>query len=212
MSLDFTRAFALFELQLELECTRILHGTCLVPFACPNPDPPSRVVVARFHDRSMGFLRDDVDEAVADRLATCLSGESKSAVSRIRELIDLDLTWSGSTYVATKPLDSALATGVIQRSLKEGASDRSFVILDGDTVLSSCSSSRENDFAAEAWVWTAETARRKGYGRQCVSAWANDALRQGKVPFYSHAHDNHGSRALARSLGLTWVFDACGFD
>jgi GNAT superfamily N-acetyltransferase len=212
MSFDFTRAFALFELQLELECTRILHGTRLIPFACPDPDPPNRVVFVRFHDQSMIFLRDDVDESVADRILTSPPGDIRTAVSRVRELTDLDVEWRGSTYVATKPFDGALTSGVIQRPLKEGASARSFVILDGDTVLSGCSSSRENDSAAEAWVWTDEAARRQGYGRRCVAAWANDALRRGKVPFYSHAHDNLASRRLARSLGLTWVFDACGFD
>ncbi len=211
MPVDFTRAFALFELQLELECTRIVHGTRLVPFACPNPDPPSRVVVVRFHDRSMSFVRDDVDEVIRDRVASCLPGDMVRVVSRVGELTDFGVEWRGSTYVATRPLDGAMTTGVVQLPLTEGASDRSFAIVDGDRVLSSCSSSRENDSAAEAWVWTDETARRKGYGRQCVIAWANDVLSRGKVPFYSHAHDNLASSQLAQSLGLIRVFDACGF-
>jgi len=211
MSLDTTRAFALFELQLELECTRILDGTRLVPFACPNPDPPSRVLLVRFHDRSTVFIRDDVDEAVADRLLISPLGDMEHAASRVRELAGLDVEWRGSTHVISEPLDPALATGVIQRAVQDGASDRSFVILDRDRVLSGCSSSRENDSAAEAWVWTEERARRKGLGRRCVAAWANDALLREKVPFYSHAHENRASRQLARSLGFTWVFDVYGF-
>jgi len=212
MSFDVTRAFALFALQLELECTRIHHGTRLVPFPCPNPDPPSRVVVVRFHDRPVVFLRDDVGETVADRILASPPEDMERAVERACEFMDLDVEWAGATYVATTPLDGALTTGVVQRPLEEGASDRSFAILDGDTVLSGCSSSRENDSAAEAWVWTDESARRQGHGRRCVAAWVNDALGRGKVPFYSHAHDNLASRQLARSLGLVCVFDACGLS
>lgn len=211
MPIDVTRAFPLFELQLQLECIRIHDGNRLVPFPCPNPDPPSRVVV-RFHDQATIFLRDDVADTVADRLPASLPGDMEAMVAWVRALMGLDIEWSGSTHVATTPLDGALTTGVVQRPLEQGASDRSFVVLDGDTVLSGCSSSRENDLAAEAWVWTDEGARRRGYGRRCVAAWANDALRRNKVPFYSHDRDNHASRQLARSLGLTWVFDACGLD
>lgn len=209
---DVARAFALLELQLELECTRIHHGIRLVPFPCPNPDRPSRVLIVRFHDRSRIFLRDDVDESVADRLLASPPGDIKRAVARARELMDLDVDWIGSTHVAMTPLDHALTTGVVQRPPEEGASDRSFAIFDGDTVLSRCSSSRQNDSAAEAWVWTDEGARRQGYGRRCAAAWVNDALRRDKVPFYSHAHNNLASRQLARSLGLAWVFDACGLS
>lgn len=212
MSLDFRRAFALFELQLELECTRILDGNRLVPFACPNPDLPNRVVVVRFHDRSMVFLRDDVDETAADRLLMSPPGDMERAVSRVRELADLDVEWSGSTYVVMSPFDAELTEGVSERPGDQENGGRSFCIIDGDEAVSGCSSSRENDSAAEAWVWTHERVRRRGYGQRCVAAWANDLLRQGKVPFYSHEHDNEASRQLARSLGLTWVFDACGFD
>lgn len=212
MSIGYTRAFALFGLQLELECTRILDGNRLVPFSCPNPDPPNRVVVVRFHDRSMVFLRDDVDETIADRLLSSLPDDMKSAVSRVRQLLDLDVEWSGSTYVAMSPFDAMLTAGVTEQPGDQENGGRSFGIIDGDEVMSGCSSSRENDSAAEAWVWTHERVRRRGYGRRCVAAWANDQLRQGKVPFYSHEHDNLASRQLARSLGLSWVFDACGFD
>lgn len=210
MTFDVARAFALLELQLKLECTRVVHGTRLVPFPCPNPDPPSRVLIVRFHDQVKVFLREDVGDAVADRILASPPGDMEGAVARVRALMDTNVDWTGSTYVATTPLDGALTSGVVQRPLEQGASDQSFAILDGDRVLSGCSSSRENDSAAEAWVWTDSAARRRGYGRRCVAAWANDALRRGKVPFYSHARDNHASRQLARSLDLTWVFDACG--
>lgn len=212
MSHDFSRAFALFDLQLELECTRILRGTRLSPFACPNPDPLSRVVLVRFRDRPMIFVRDDVEDTIADRFAMSSPKDIERAISHIRGLVDLDLTWSGSTYVATTRFDATTTAGVIERSAEDGGGDRSFVILDGDTVVSGCSSSRQNSVAAEAWVWTDERVRRRGHGRRCVAAWASDLLRRGTVPFYSHAHDNEASRQLARNLSLTWVFDVYGFD
>lgn len=211
MSLDFTRACTLLGLQLELECIRIVDGNRLAPFACPNPDPPSRVVLVRFHDRLMAFVRDDVEASVADRFTSSLPKDTMGAISRVRDFVGFETEWHGSTYVATTPFDVALTAGVTERAANDGTGDRSLVILDGDTVVSGCSSSRENSVAAEAWVWTEERVRRKGLGRRCVAAWANDLLRQGKVPFYSYASDNQASRQLARSLALTWAFDVYGF-
>lgn len=212
MPIDAAKAFALFALQLELECIRIEHENRLVPFLCPNPDPPSRLLVVQFHDRMKVLFRDDVDHETVRRVGDSPLVDVPAAVERIPALTGTDVAWHGSTWVASTPLDGTMTIGVTERRSDEGPGDRSFVIRDGDDSLSGCSSSRENDTAAEAWVWTEERARRKGYGRQCVAAWANHMLRAGKVPFYSHVHDNDASRALATSLGLTWVFDACGFD
>lgn len=211
MSLDHSLAFTLFELQLELECIRIVDRNRLAPFACPIPDPPSRVVLVRFHDRLMAFVREDVDESVADQLLTSPPVDIERAGACVRELLDLDVDWTGSTYVATTQYDAALTAGVMERPAGQENGGRSFCIIDEDEAVSGCSSTRENGSSGEAWVWTHERVRRRGYGRRCVAAWANDLLRQDKVPFYSHAHDNEASRQLARSLGLTWVFDVYGF-
>lgn len=191
---------------------RIVDRNRLAPFACPNPDPPSRVVLVRFHDRLLAFVRDDVDASIADRFTSPLPKDTMSAISRVRDLLGFETERHGSTYVAMTPFDAASTAGVTERSAENGGGDRSFVILDGDIVVSGCSSSRENSAAAEAWVWTDERARRTGHGRRCVAAWANDLLCRGKLPFYSHASDNEASRALARSLDLTWAFDVHGFD
>lgn len=162
MSLDHSRAFTLFEFQLELECIRIVDRNRLAPFACPNPDPPSRVVLVRFHDRLMAFVREDVEESVADRLATSLPGDIELAGAHVRELLDLDADWTGSTYVATSPFDAALTAGVMERPAGQENGGRSFCIIDGDEAVSGCSSSRENGSSAEAWVWTHERVRRRG--------------------------------------------------
>jgi len=75
------------------------------------------------------------------------------------------------------------------------------IVLD-ERIVSTCTSSRENETAGEAWVRTLPEFRRHGFARQVTAAWAHGLQQQGKIPFYSHSSDNLASRALARSLRL----------
>ncbi len=70
-----------------------------------------------------------------------------------------------------------------------------------DRLVSICESSRENDEAAEAWVQTVVTHRRRGFGRKSVAGWAAAIRAAGKVPLYSYSDENEASAALLRSLG-----------
>jgi RimJ/RimL family protein N-acetyltransferase len=83
--------------------------------------------------------------------------------------------------------------------------------VDGE-FASACSSSRRNQHAAEAYVYTDERFRRQGYGRRVVRAWAQRVRRSGRVPFYSHLIDNTASQRLALSLGFEWYIDDVGYE
>jgi predicted GNAT family acetyltransferase len=67
---------------------------------------------------------------------------------------------------------------------------------------------RENPFCAEVAVETLPEFQRRGYARRVCAAWANNALRRGKVAFFSHAESNLASRRLALSLGVV-EYAAC---
>lgn len=74
-------------------------------------------------------------------------------------------------------------------------------------VVSACVSTRENGQCSEAWVYTDESYRKQGFAQQVVSAWAQDMLQAGKVPFYSHKIGNVESAYLAKRLGLIPAFE-----
>jgi RimJ/RimL family protein N-acetyltransferase len=74
------------------------------------------------------------------------------------------------------------------------------VMLDG-RVLAACTSSRESDVAAEAWVATEPDFRHQGLASLCTAAWAAHVTRASKTAFYSCDEANQGSVGVARRLG-----------
>lgn len=88
-----------------------------------------------------------------------------------------------------------------------GFTDKVYAIENEEMILSACVSSRQNHRAAEAWVMTNPDHRKKGLARQVVVAWAEGIRQDGLIPFYSHNSKNTNSAMLAKSLGLTPVFE-----
>ena len=68
------------------------------------------------------------------------------------------------------------------------------------------------NLAAELALEVLPEYRRRGYGRQVASAWANHIMQEGLVAFYSHLHDNLPSQALAQSLGVVQYAASAGYS
>lgn len=145
--------------------------------------------------------------------------------------------WLGRTARFPSDLDTTLASGVVPLpagldvygeasphfdALTPGApsgpstpaapfTPRQFAIIADGVVVSTCESSRESGLAAEAWVRTLHAYRGRGYATRVTAAWALDARRRGKEPFYSHHRDNLASAAVARALRLIPFLDDAGF-
>lgn len=60
---------------------------------------------------------------------------------------------------------------------------------------------------SKSWVLTAPEHRGQGLALQVVTAWAAAVLRDGKIPFYSHAVENIASYKVADKLGLLQLFN-----
>jgi hypothetical protein len=89
----------------------------------------------------------------------------------------------------------------------DGFGESVFAMEQDGKIVSACVSTRENDFCGEAWVYTDEDYRHRGFAQKVVSAWAARLRMTGKVPFYSHKIQNIASSNLARRLGLQPVFE-----
>jgi len=208
----------LLDLQLELECIRVENGNVLVPFSCPNPDPPPRLLVARYDGITTMLFRCDLPSHVREELAQ-LSGDSPDRLfddeQAVKSILALDAPckamWQGRAYVvATTFAPDAYADTVrFQNSNEIGTAI--FGVIRDDCVVSACSSSRENDTSAEAWVWTDPEYRGRGYAPQSVAACADDLHDRGKVPFYSHHIDNLASQSVAGKLKLKHFLAAAGY-
>jgi RimJ/RimL family protein N-acetyltransferase len=89
----------------------------------------------------------------------------------------------------------------------DGLAEQVYAIEESGKIISACVSSRENKKSAESWVFTDPEHRGKGLAAQVVKAWARSVLREGKVPFYSHAFENIGSAKLAKKLLLVHMYE-----
>lgn len=97
----------LLERQLELECVRVENGNTLVPFSCPRPDPPPRLLVARYDGVNAMFLRYDLPSRVR-REFEHLSNDSPDRLFEdeqvVKAILILDApceaVWRGMAYIA----------------------------------------------------------------------------------------------------------------
>jgi ribosomal protein S18 acetylase RimI-like enzyme len=220
---------ALVDLQLELECKRVVAGNTIVPIPCANPDGIPRCLVSHVGDDYGVYYRHDLPPAIRAELAG-LSPERLFIDSElVKRLLASDApcqsVWTGASYVFPATLDPGLWPNAVRLDDGEHADllarfeggatigERLVygVIADGE-IAAACEASRENDRAAEAWVRTAPAYRRRGYARQVTAAWAAAMQRHGKVPFYSHALDNLASAGVARSLGLLRFVSAVAYE
>ena len=208
----------LLELQLELECIRVDNGNTLVPFSCPNPDPPPRLLVARYDGVTAMLFRYDLPSHLREELDR-LSGGSPDQLlddeQAAKAILALDApcetVWRGMAYVVATTFAPDTCAGAVRLPDENEIGTAVFGVIRDDRVVSACSSSRENDTSAEAWVWTEPEYRGRDYAQQSVAAWARDLQERGKVPFYSHHIDNDASRSVARKLKLKQFLTATAY-
>lgn len=68
-----------------------------------------------------------------------------------------------------------------------------------------CRTVRRSSFALEAGVDTVQGYRKRGYGSEVVTAWANSVWNGGLVPCYSTSWINKASIAVAIKMGMVQI-------
>lgn len=76
-----------------------------------------------------------------------------------------------------------------------------FGVVEQGLLLSIAHSSRRSAQACELGINTLPAARRRGFARRCVLAWAAAVAAEGLEPLYSASWDNAPSLALAQACG-----------
>lgn len=212
-------------LHLALECVGLNEHNRLVRLPGPNPDTLHRVYVARHSEGDSVFFQDGLPEDLQVQLAGLPVTDFFESPDRIRAILaangPCEEIHVGRSYVFPTLPDPDDFTGVVDLAQINphvveqydpglvGTEKEVFCILCDGLIASTCESSRENEWAGEAWVRTLPEYRRRGFARQVTAAWGNRLIQQGKVPFYSHRWENTASQAVARSLGLfQYIADA----
>ena len=196
----------LVHLQIKLEYHLTSDGR-LVPF--PGSTEQARFIVYQVSSGCQRFFRADLPEPVCAQLWTVSGEEALRGTEKVKAILSVHgpcgPVWTGKSYFFRGPPDS----GSFRRVVRE---NKRFVMVKCGEVVSWAFSARENDASAELAVETIPQFRRKGFAKATASAWADGVISAGKIAFFSHAHDNVASEALARSLGLVHFTTAAAYD
>jgi hypothetical protein len=192
-----------------------------------QPREIARVYAAEIGNRCVAWLRDDLPEAVAAKLQALPAGRLFAEHQTVRALLTEDAPceklWLGTSYVIRDvPRGSDQSAAVRLDGGHQGAIDisslevpdvsrRTLAVIDDGRVVSFCTSVREDEHAAEAWVITAARYRHRGLAQAVVRAWARSVLADGKIAFYSHERGDAAAQMLATTLRLMPTFSDVGY-
>ena len=205
-------ALEMLRLHMELECITVDAAGDLTRLPCPDPDDIHRLYIAQHADGYSRYFRDDVPDELRARLRE-LSVETLFTDHEQVKAIFADFgapcsgMHVGKSYVYPEDFEPVTDT-----QITESDRDLCRLLLDGEPAVAGCGSIRFNQHSAEAYVFTNENFRQRGYGKRVTRAWAQRVRQSGRIPFYSHLMNNIASQRLAESLGFVWYIDDVGYE
>lgn len=156
-------------------------------------------------DNRYYFFREDLSEGDRVRIKSIDTQEITANIEAYRQILEkyhCDETYWGATYIfATPPSPKDFPDVTI---LGQGPNPIFAIEKDGK-IISKAWTWGENPVAVEVEVMTDEAYRKKGYGKQTVSAWAEWHLRNHRIAFFSHEYSNFESGRLADKLNLVKI-------
>jgi hypothetical protein len=198
-------ALALIRLHLQLECKEVFNDFLMREIHCADPDGIHRVYIAQHSGGYALYFRNDLSPELIAQIRAMPPEQVFTDYDRIAALLGgSEDIFIGKSYVFP-PMDASLYPDGVP--LGNGK----FGILANGIEISTCESSREDDFAAEAWVITQPEFRGRGCAKQVTAAWAHHLQQRGKTPFYSHKITNLASQGVARSLNLIQYIADVGY-
>ncbi len=202
------RPIDLIHLQISLEYQLDDHGM-VIPF--PGSSEQALYIVYRYSGGYLPFVNHKLPILLLQKLNKLGPKAAFTKPGVVNRILDEyspgccggeDIFWSGYFNHKPQPDDYPDAT-------HDG--DSWVVHVDGQ-VASRAISIRQNESCAEVYIETHPGFRKRGYGRQVVSAWAQNVLGRGLEAFYSYKQSNLPSASLASSLGVQWYADVVSFS
>jgi RimJ/RimL family protein N-acetyltransferase len=193
----------LIHIQLAIECIGLNKDGFLIRIPGPDPDDIARVYVFKHKSGFNIYFRHDVPAFVREQVQALMPDRAFDDQEAVKAILFPGVVRLDESHRALMERHHPGAD-VTKRAM--------FSIIRDGMIISTCSSVRENERAGECYVYTVESYRGRGYGKQVTAAWAHHLQQQGKIAFYSHALDNPASQAVARGLELQPCFAGVTYD
>ncbi len=212
---------------MKLECKGITAEGLIERISGPYPDDIPNFYVAKHTKGTSVYTSKDLPQVIREKLKQLQVENSFSDFVSVKNIMGEYYPQNGPShfisYIFFESInpkifpDMVLLNDSHRQMFHDFEPDSKFPIhtsfgaIVNGMLVSVCESSREDSESAESWVRTLEKFRGKGYGKQVTLAWANNLLKIGKVPFYSHTASNLYSSYLANSLGLLKISDEMSY-
>lgn len=188
--------YDLVQLQVELEYQRHAKDW-IIPF--PGSTEHAGLLIYQSDNEAWSFSQPDFSRPIFEGIQRFGLGRAFHEPQQLQEILS-----NYGAYKLGEPFHSYyfshLPSSAEFPDVRENT-NRYEVLID-QVPVSWAWSIRENGYCAEVAVETLPEFRQRGYARQVTAAWGRAIRQQGRVAFYSHAANNHPSKALAHSLGL----------
>lgn len=186
---------SLIRLEAELEYGVALRGD-KIPVTPDHTAEVPKVTVARHASGYVVLFREGLSPDVQARFAELDESQlwELDVESDVARAIGVSRVVHCCWYCIDRVPDSSEFPDVVMRG-------EHFIVERDAKIAAQAWSAQVDDRASEVEVETAESYRRRGFGRQTVAAWVYHVRREGKIALYSHLLSNDASRALAASLG-----------
>lgn len=216
----------LVQLQMRLECIGVKGKDLMVRVKGPYPDDISHCSIVKTDREYKLYINFKLSKSIQDSLREIKPKLAFNKPELIKNILGRLYPKNGPkkyiSYIFPEIINSADSQAILlqpkhQKLFKEFEPKSSFprhpafgIIVD-NKLVTVCESSREDDKSAEAWVRTLKPYRGRGYAKQTTFAWANNLIKQNKIPFYSHEASNTKSAQVAKGLGLILSFEQIQF-
>ena len=208
-------------LQLRLEGQQVIDGNLLRQVEVVPGEELPLMILAQFAEEQVAAF---YDESLTSEIHTKLNGQIGSMEEpKVDSILRFLQSWGYTlqvghykTYVFPADYDRLTFEEVKQFSKRDPKiqafgfdqfAEEVYAVEQDGKIISTCVSTRENDFCGEAWVFTDDPYRRQGFAQKVVGIWARNLISAGKIPFYSHKIENTASANLAKRLRLQLVFE-----
>lgn len=206
--LNSLSANELIRLNIELE-NRIDSSGDLFSLLDSERSQVAHFIISCHSDGCERFFCHDLPAPIREKLTSLDPEQALYDFELVKRILSEDKpcedAWGGKGYVFKHIPDPSEFSDVL---FHEGC----WVVMVEHSSVAWAWSQEENGKAAELAVEVLPEFRRRGYGRQVAAAWANHIMKQGRVAFYSHLHDNLPSQALAQSLGVVQYAVSAGYN
>ncbi|MCF7794015.1 MAG: GNAT family N-acetyltransferase [Candidatus Cloacimonetes bacterium] len=223
-----------FHAQIGLEGLQIVNGNRIVKIHTDHFDieknenaKPPKIIAVNFGKEINIFYSDKMPNSLVANLEKLEKHSFLDEQEKVIEILKRNKQFNEAGHYIAYIFPSDIQVDTENTKIFIGSEDEAikqfdptfykkypivYATIQNDEIAACCVSSRENNKAGEAWIFTLPKYRKQGFGLKAVQLWASELQKQGKIPLYTHEISNIASQKLAEKLDLIKVLENVSYE